>query len=137
MDVTETFCAGDALTLQTRFIKIAAMQTDLGAQVAHGLHLRFVYVFSGRINDHARAEEPATVSDRLAVVAGGGGNESWPIMGVGSVIDPVATAPGTDTGPPASTTPRGLPARGPRSAGGSDKVNAAAHFERAGGLQVL
>src|SRR5437016_14006177 len=35
MDVTKPFGAGNALTFQARLIKIAAVQTDFGAQVAH------------------------------------------------------------------------------------------------------
>src|SRR5437867_5481858 len=110
VNVTKTLFARQTLDFQTRFIKVAAMQTDLGAELAHRLHLCFVYILGGRIDDHARAEEPAGISDRLAMITGGGGNKGWR-------INSVATAPGTDVI--------------------TDKIHAAAHFECPSRLQVL
>ena len=63
-------------------------------------------------NDHAQAEEPSGVGDRMPVIAGGGGDQS----NLSGVIDLPATAFGSDI---------------------AHKVDAAAYFEGANRLQVL
>jgi hypothetical protein len=70
VNVTKTFCVRDALGFESCFIEVASVQTDFGAEVAHGLKFRLVNVFSGRVDDDARVEEPCGVSDRLSVVSG-------------------------------------------------------------------
>src|SRR6266536_4841041 len=116
MDVTEAFFASDAFTFQACFIKIAAVQTNFRAEVAHGLHLRFIDVIRGSINYNACVKKPACVSDRLAVIASGGGDQSGLLAGAVGVINPPATAGGFDI---------------------AHQVDAATYFERADRLQVL
>src|SRR5437773_7707218 len=86
VNVTKAFFPGDAFAFQPCFVKIAAVQTNFGAQVAHRLHLRFVYVLGGSVDGYRRSEESPAIGNRLAVIAGGGGNQH----------NLVATAPGAD-----------------------------------------
>src|ERR1044071_919728 len=76
MNVTKNFCLCDPLTLRARFVKIGTVEANFGAEIAHRLQLGFVDVLTRDINDDVAAEEPRGVSDRLAVIAGGGANKT-------------------------------------------------------------
>src|SRR5258708_35928690 len=62
MDITVTFGSGNPLRFEPGFVEIASMQTDFGAEFAHRLHLRFIYLLGRRINDHPGTQEPAVIS---------------------------------------------------------------------------
>src|SRR5258708_35659007 len=59
MDITVAFGSGNPLRFDPRFVKIPSMQTDFGAEFAHRLHLRFIYLLCRPINYHPRPKEPA------------------------------------------------------------------------------
>src|SRR2546428_9526122 len=69
MHVAVAFGQRDAFNLSARIIEITAMQSHFGAQITHCQHLRFINIFNRSVDDDAHAEQPASISDRLPMIA--------------------------------------------------------------------
>ena len=59
------------------------MQPHFGPQITHRLHLRFINIFNGRIDDDAHAKQPAGISYRLPMIAGARRNHPGILLFIG------------------------------------------------------
>ena len=75
MNIAKTLGGAAAFNLLAGVVKIFAVEDNLGAQGAHRVYLRGIRSL-GYGDDGARLEEPRGVGDRLAMVAGRGGDDS-------------------------------------------------------------